>query len=222
LVQFGPSSDRDLRGVIPRAADALFSGIADSEDLDEVTIKCSFCEIYMEGIRDLLQPKSKGLKIRELPTGEVYVQNLSEQYVASAAEILSLLGAGEKNRSTAATEMNEVSSRSHSVLIVVVSMKLKDGTARVGKLNLADLAGSERVERTNASGSTLEEAKKINQSLSALGNCINALTDAKRTHTPFRDSVLTFLLKVSWREKQHTWGDAPTRPIDSASAATLL
>lgn len=194
--QFGPSGNRELRGVIPRAADALFSGIADSEELDEVTIKCSFCEIYMEGIRDLLQPKARGLKVRELPSGEVYVQNLSDQYVGSAADIMALLAAGEKNRSTAATEMNEVSSRSHSVLIVVVSMKLKDGSVRVGKLNLADLAGSERVERTNASGSTLEEAKKINQSLSALGNCINALTDTKRTHTPFRDSVLTFLLKV--------------------------
>ena len=83
------------------------------------------------------------------------------------------------------------------MLILVVHQKLKDGSTRVGTLNLADLAGSERIERTNATGVTLEEAKMINQSLSALGNCINALTDSKRTHIPFRDSTLTFLLKDS-------------------------
>jgi len=197
FTMFGPSNQPELRGVIPRAADALFSGIEQSSEIEEVTIKCSFLEIYKEAIRDLLAPKNSGLKIRELPTGEVYVQGLSDQYVGSCAEIMQLLGAGEKNRSTASTEMNEVSSRSHSVLIVVVSMKLKDGSSRVGKLNLADLAGSERIERTNAKGDTLDEAKKINQSLSALGNCINALTDSKRSHIPFRDSTLTFLLKDS-------------------------
>jgi kinesin family protein 5 len=196
----GGGSDKErfkMRGVIPRAADELFSGIADSEDLDEVTIKCSFLEIYKENIRDLLQPKNVGLKIREMPSGEVYVQGLSDEYVASSDDIMAILSAGEKQRSTASTDMNEVSSRSHSVLIIVVNQKLKDGSVRVGKLNLADLAGSERIERTHATGETLEEAKKINQSLSALGNCINSLTDSKRTHTPFRDSTLTFLLKDS-------------------------
>jgi len=186
-----------MRGVIPRAADELFAGIANSDELEEVTIRCSFLEVYREQIRDLLQPKNTGLKVRELPNGDVYVQNLSDEYVASCEEIMQLLAVGEKNRSVAATDMNEVSSRSHSVLIIVVNQKLKDGSVRVGKLNLADLAGSERVERTNASGQTLEEAKKINQSLSALGNCINALTDTSRTHVPFRDSTLTFLLKDS-------------------------
>jgi hypothetical protein len=130
-------------------------------------------EIYKENIRDLLAPKSTGLKVREMPSGEVYVQNLSEEYVSSEGDILALLRAGEKNRSTASTEMNEVSSRSHSVLIVVVTQKTKKGEVRVGKLNLADLAGSERIERTGATGQRLEEAKEINQSLSALGNCIN-------------------------------------------------
>jgi kinesin family protein 5 len=158
---FGPSGIHKLRGVIPRAADELFDGIADSEELEEVTIKCSFLEIYRENIRDLLQPQNTGLRIREMPTGEVYVQGLSDEYVADCADIMELLAAGEKNRTTAATDMNAESSRSHSVLIIVVNQKLKDGSVRVGKLNLADLAGSERVERTNASGDTLEEAKKV-------------------------------------------------------------
>jgi hypothetical protein len=152
---FGPRGNDELRGVIPRAADALFAGIAESSEIEEVTLKCSFLEIYKEAIRDLLAPKNTGLKIRELPTGEVYVQGLSDQYVASSGEIMSLLAAGEKYRSTAATDMNEVSSRSHSLLIVVVSMKLKDGSSRVGKLNLADLAGSERIEVSNDALHTL-------------------------------------------------------------------
>ena len=146
---------------------------------------------------DLLNPKNVNLRIREERNGEVYVQGLSDEYVSSAADIMALLAIGEKHRTVASTDMNEVSSRSHSVLIIVVTQKLKDGSTRIGKLNMADLAGSERIERTNATGVTLEEAKMINQSLSALGNCINALTDSKRTHIPFRDSTLTFLLKDS-------------------------
>ena len=145
----------------------------------------------------MLNPKNINLRIREERNGEVYVQGLSDEYVSSAADIMALLAIGEKHRTVAATDMNEVSSRSHSVLIIVVTQKLKDGSTRIGKLNMADLAGSERIERTNATGVTLEEAKMINQSLSALGNCINALTDSKRTHIPFRDSTLTFLLKDS-------------------------
>lgn len=146
-----------MRGVIPRSADELFAGIADSEELDEVTIKCSFLEIYLESIRDLLQPKNKGLKIRELPSGEVYVQGLSDEYVSSSEDIMTLLAAGEKNRTVAATSMNEVSSRSHSVLIIVVNQKLKDGSVRVGKLNLADLAGSEKSVQTEDGSQSLEK-----------------------------------------------------------------
>ena len=183
--------------MIPRCAEELFAGLDDIEELEEVTIRCSFLEIYKEVIQDLLNPSNVNLRIREEKNGEVYVQGLSDEYVSSADDIMQLLAVGEKSRTVASTDMNEVSSRSHSVLILVVHQKLKDGSTRVGKLNMADLAGSERIERTNATGVTLEEAKMINQSLSALGNCINALTDSKRTHIPFRDSTLTFLLKDS-------------------------
>lgn len=88
---FGVRGSSKLRGIIPRAADELFAGIADSEELEEVTIKCSFLEVYMEVIRDLLQPRNSNLKIRELPSGEVYVQGLSDEYVASPEDLLSTL-----------------------------------------------------------------------------------------------------------------------------------
>lgn len=93
--------------------------------------------------------------------------------------------------------MNATSSRSHSLFTLILQQKSPDGSIKTGKLNLADLAGSEKVGKTGAAGETLEEAKKINQSLSALGNCINALTKQKRGHVPFRDSKLTFILRES-------------------------
>jgi kinesin family protein 5 len=104
---------------------------------------------------------------------------------------------GEKYRAVSSTKMNAVSSRSHSLFIITLQQKSPEGSTKEGKLNLADLAGSEKVGKTGATGDTLEEAKKINQSLSALGNCINALTQAKKTHIPYRDSKLTFILRVS-------------------------
>jgi len=91
--------------------------------------------------------------------------------------------------------MNSVSSRSHSVFMITITIHYEEGIVE-GKINLADLAGSEKVMKTGAMGETLEEAKKINQSLSALGNCINALTSGN-PHVPFRDSKLTLLLKDS-------------------------
>ena len=187
----------ELRGLIPRAAQAIFDGIDKMDDVVEVTITCSFLEIYREQIRDLLCPKNIGLKVREAPSGDVYVQGLSDEFVTSPDELLDVVAEGDKSRSVAATNMNETSSRSHSVLIVIVTQKSRDGSVKVGKLNLADLAGSERIAHTGATGQTLEEAKKINQSLSSLGNCINALTDRTRTHIPYRDSTLTYLLKDS-------------------------
>lgn len=104
--------------------------------------------------------------------------------------------AGSKNRSVAATRMNDKSSRSHSIFILQVYQKnTKTDAAKLGKLYFCDLAGSEKVGKTNAAGQTLEEAKMINKSLSALGNVINALTEAKAgSHVPYRDSKLTRVL----------------------------
>jgi len=194
---FGPKGRPDLAGIIPRAARGLFAGISAATDLEEVSIKCMFLEIYREAIRDLLNPAGGvKLKVRE-KNGDVVIEGLREEYVTSADDILEVIQLGEKSRSVTATDMNEVSSRSHSLLIVVLTQNLKDGTQRISRLNLVDLAGSERIAKTHATGQTLEEAKMINQSLSSLGNCINALTTPGRTHIPFRDSMLTYLLKDS-------------------------
>jgi kinesin family member 5 len=113
------------------------------------------------------------------------------QFVTSVDDVMELLSLGEKHRATSSTKMNSVSSRSHSLFILALQQRSPDGSMKEGRLNLADLAGSEKVGKTGATGETLEEAKKINQSLSALGNCINALTKSKKGHVPYRDSRLT-------------------------------
>lgn len=194
---FGPSKKKSELGIIPRSADHLFEVLRADPDVVEATIKISLLEIYNETIKDLFLPKDEPLKIRETPLGASYVAGLHEEYVANGEELMALLEIGSANRATSATMMNKASSRSHCVLIVVVSTKTRDGSVRTGKLNLADLAGSEKVKATGATGQTLSEAKKINSSLSALGNCIHALTDEHRSHVPYRDSKLTYLLKDS-------------------------
>lgn len=186
------------KGIIPRACDHIFQHIAADAAGTEYTLKCAFLEIYKENIHDLLDPEAGGnLKVRETPSRGVWVQGLSEHFVTSVEDIIELLQTGEKYRAVSATRMNAVSSRSHSLFILTLIQRNPDGSTKEGKLNLADLAGSEKVGKTGASGDTLEEAKKINQSLSALGNCINALTKAKRGHVPYRDSKLTHILRES-------------------------
>jgi kinesin family protein 5 len=188
----------ETKGIIPRSCDHIFQHIASDVVGTEYTLKCSFLEIYKEIVHDLLDPESPGnLKVRETPSRGVWVQGLSEHFVTSVEDIIDLLQTGEKSRAVSATNMNAVSSRSHSLFILTLIQRNPDGSTKEGKLNLADLAGSEKVGKTGASGDTLEEAKKINQSLSALGNCINALTKAKRGHVPYRDSKLTHILRES-------------------------
>jgi hypothetical protein len=188
-------------GIIPRTAAYIFEEINRGNLLgQEFTVKVSFLEVYKEVIHDLLLTSARNtipLRIREGKESEVYVEGLTAEYCADAADILTLTRRGHLNRAQAHTEMNAESSRSHSLFTIEVSQNLEDGSSRTGKLHLADLAGSERVGKSNAEGDQLREAQKINQSLSALGNCISALTDSKRTHVPFRDSKLTFLLKDS-------------------------
>lgn len=184
-------------GIIPRACQYIFNHVAKNPEHVEFKVTCSFLEIYKEVIKDLLNPKGVNLKVRETPTRGVWVEGLTETEVDSHLRVLQLLHQGEEHRAVASTNMNSVSSRSHSLFILSVTQKMRDGATKIGKLNLADLAGSEKVGKTGASGETLEEAKKINQSLSALGNCIMALTKLKKSHVPYRDSKLTFVLRES-------------------------
>ena len=191
-------SDDEQRGIIPRIVEQMFTSILTSPGNIEYTVGVSYMEIYMERIRDLLMPQNDNLPIHEEKSRGVYVKGLMQLYVSSVQDVYEILRRGGAARATAATNMNQESSRSHSIFVITINQKNTDsGSAKSGQLFLVDLAGSEKVGKTGASGQTLEEAKKINKSLSALGMVINSLTDGKSTHIPYRDSKLTRILQES-------------------------
>lgn len=195
----GPDiEDKVYQGVIPRMVWSIFDGIYHADEHIEFLVKVSIVEIYNERIRDLLDPTKDNLKVHEDKARGVFIGGVTESYVGCEQEIFDAMRAGHFNRSIAVTNMNEHSSRSHLVFMLTVEQKnLHDRSVKVGKLHLVDLAGSEKVAKTGASGERLDEAKNINRSLSALGNVINALTDKKYTHVPYRDSKLTRVLQES-------------------------
>lgn len=190
--------DDNQRGIIPRIVEQMFACIDLSPRNIEYTVRVSYMEIYMEKIRDLLMPQNDNLPVHEEKSRGVYVKGLLEIYVSSVQEVYEVMRRGGAARATAATNMNQESSRSHSIFVITITQKnVETGSAKSGQLFLVDLAGSEKVGKTGASGQTLEEAKKINKSLSALGMVINSLTDGKSTHIPYRDSKLTRILQES-------------------------
>ncbi|KAL8902846.1 MAG: hypothetical protein Q9207_004335 [Kuettlingeria erythrocarpa] len=190
--------DQEQKGIIPRIVEQMFESILRSPGNIEYTVRVSYMEIYMERIRDLLVPQNDNLPVHEEKSRGVYVKGLLEIYVSSVQEVYEVMRRGGAARATAATNMNQESSRSHSIFVVTITQKnVETGSAKSGQLFLVDLAGSEKVGKTGASGQTLEEAKKINKSLSALGMVINSLTDGKSTHIPYRDSKLTRILQES-------------------------
>ena len=190
--------DSETKGIIPRIVEQIFASILASPGNIEYTVRVSYMEIYMERIRDLLQPQNDNLPVHEEKSRGVYVKGLLEIYVSSVQEVYEVMRRGGTARAVAATNMNQESSRSHSIFVITITQKnVETGSAKSGQLFLVDLAGSEKVGKTGASGQTLEEAKKINKSLSALGMVINSLTDGKSTHIPYRDSKLTRILQES-------------------------
>lgn len=195
----GSDIDDDVgKGVIPRIVQQIFASILASPSNIEYTVRVSYMEIYMERIRDLLVPQNDNLPVHEEKNRGVYVKGLLEVYVSSQEEVYEVLRRGGTARAVSATNMNQESSRSHSIFVVTVTQKnVETGSMKSGQLFLVDLAGSEKVGKTGASGQTLEEAKKINKSLSALGMVINSLTDSKTSHIPYRDSKLTRILQES-------------------------
>lgn len=191
-------ADDSSKGIIPRIVEQIFDRIMRSDGSIEFMVKVAYMEIYMEKIKDLLAPQNDRLVIHEDKQRGVYVKGLSEAYVSDVSEVYRALELGGQSRAVAATNMNQESSRSHSIFVIEVAQKnVESGSVRSGRLYLVDLAGSEKVGKTGASGQRLEEAKKINQSLSALGNVINALSDGKSSHIPYRDSTLTRMLQES-------------------------
>ncbi|TRY66924.1 hypothetical protein TCAL_08038 [Tigriopus californicus] len=198
----GIRGDADLRGVIPRSFEHIFTHISASSD-EQYLVRASYLEIYQEEIRDLLsKDQSQRLELKERPDTGIYVKDLSSFVCKGQSEIEHVMNVGNQNRKVGPTNMNEHSSRSHAIFIITVECskpneKTGKPNIRAGKLNLVDLAGSERQAKTGATGERLKEATKINLSLSALGNVISALVDGKSTHVPYRDSKLTRLLQDS-------------------------
>ncbi|XP_034018510.1 kinesin-like protein KIF13B [Thalassophryne amazonica] len=198
----------DQPGLIPRLCSALFERTQKEQREEEsFTVEVSYMEIYNEKVRDLLDPKGgrQTLRVREHKVLGPYVDGLSRLAVASYKDIESLMSEGNKSRTVAATNMNEESSRSHAVFNIILTHTLKDlqsGTSgeKVSRLSLVDLAGSERAAKTGAAGERLKEGSNINKSLTTLGLVISALAEQgtsknKTKFVPYRDSVLTWLLK---------------------------
>ncbi|GEM07758.1 kinesin family member 5 [Rhodotorula toruloides] len=190
----GPDIDSpEMKGIIPRITEQIFASIIASPANIEYLVKVSYMEIYMEKI-----PENDNLPVHEDKQRGVYVKNLSEFYVGNSAEVYEVMRQGGSARAVSATNMNAESSRSHSIFVITIQARnTETGTQKTGSLFLVDLAGSEKIGKTGATGQTLEEAKKINKSLSALGMVINALTDGKSSHIPYRDSKLTRILQES-------------------------
>ncbi|XP_016350085.1 kinesin-like protein KIF17 [Sinocyclocheilus anshuiensis] len=207
------------RGIIPRAFEHIFETIQCAENT-KFLVRASYLEIYKEEIRDLLGKETKQkMELKEHPERGVYVRDLSMHTVHSVGECERIMDQGWRNRSVGYTLMNKDSSRSHSIFTIHLEICSTDAAGeehlRAGKLNLVDLAGSERQSKTGATGDRLQEATKINLSLSALGNVISALVDGRSKHIPYRDSKLTRLLQDSLGGNTRTLMVACLSPADN-------
>ncbi|KAK0166439.1 hypothetical protein PV328_004859 [Microctonus aethiopoides] len=215
-------------GIIPQICKDLFRKISkNSSDTLKHSVEVSYMEIYCERVRDLLNPKNKGnLRVREHPLLGPYVEDLSKLAVMSYEDIHDLIDEGNKARTVAATNMNETSSRSHAVFTIFFTQQKHDCTTglvteKVSKISLVDLAGSERADSTGAKGTRLKEGANINKSLTTLGKVISALAEIatkkkkKAEFIPYRDSVLTWLLR------ENLGGNSKTAMIAAVSPADI-
>ncbi|XP_014600360.1 PREDICTED: kinesin-like protein unc-104 isoform X5 [Polistes canadensis] len=216
-------------GIIPQICKDLFRKISrNSSEQLKYSVEVSYMEIYCERVRDLLNPKNKGnLRVREHPLLGPYVEDLSKLAVMSYQDIHDLIDEGNKARTVAATNMNETSSRSHAVFTIFFTQQRQDSTTglateKVSKISLVDLAGSERADSTGAKGTRLKEGANINKSLTTLGKVISALAEIAATKKkkkadfiPYRDSVLTWLLR------ENLGGNSKTAMIAAISPADI-
>ncbi|XP_073678693.1 kinesin-like protein KIF1C [Garra rufa] len=222
------------QGIIPQMCEDLFQRTSENTDPDlSYSVEVSYMEIYCERVRDLLNPKSKGaLRVREHPIMGPYVEDLSKLAVTSYHDIRDLMDAGNKARTVAATNMNETSSRSHAVFTIVFTQRRRDqltglDTEKVSKVSLVDLAGSERADSSGAKGVRLKEGANINKSLTTLGKVISALAEMqnskrrKSEFIPYRDSVLTWILKENLGGNSRTAMIAALSPADINYEETL-
>ncbi|CAF0754577.1 unnamed protein product [Didymodactylos carnosus] len=194
----GVLNKENEQGIIPRIVQDIFNHIYTLDSNLQFQIKVSYFEIYLDKIRDLLDVSKTNLAVHEDKNRVPYVKGVTERFVSSPEEVFETIEDGKTNRHIAVTNMNEHSSRSHSVFLINVKQENVETEKKLtGKLYLVDLAGSEKVSKTGAEGQVLDEAKNINKSLSALGNVISALADGTKSHVPYRDSKLTRILQES-------------------------
>ncbi|NP_001034089.1 kinesin heavy chain isoform X1 [Mus musculus] len=194
----GKLHDPQLMGIIPRIARDIFNHIYSMDENLEFHIKVSYFEIYLDKIRDLLDVTKTNLSVHEDKNRVPFVKGCTERFVSSPEEILDVIDEGKSNRHVAVTNMNEHSSRSHSIFLINIKQENVETEQKLsGKLYLVDLAGSEKVSKTGAEGAVLDEAKNINKSLSALGNVISALAEGTKSYVPYRDSKMTRILQDS-------------------------
>nr|XP_033476676.1 kinesin-like protein KIF1A isoform X17 [Epinephelus lanceolatus] len=236
----GKQDVKDQQGIIPLLCEDLFTKINDNADNSmSYSVEVSYMEIYCERVRDLLNPKNKGnLRVREHPLMGPYVEDLSKLAVTSYNDIQDLMDSGNKARTVAATNMNETSSRSHAVFNIIFTQKRHDAetdntSEKVSKISLVDLAGSERADSTGAKGTRLKEGANINKSLTTLGKVISALAEVDsmsnknkkkkkvESFIPYRDSVLTWLLRENLGGNSRTAMVAALSPADINYDETL-
>uniref|UniRef100_A0A668AAQ2 plus-end-directed kinesin ATPase n=1 Tax=Myripristis murdjan TaxID=586833 RepID=A0A668AAQ2_9TELE len=237
----GKQDVKDQQGIIPLLCEDLFTKINDSNNDNSMSysVEVSYMEIYCERVRDLLNPKNKGhLRVREHPLMGPYVEDLSKLAVTSYNDIQDLMDSGNKARTVAATNMNETSSRSHAVFNIIFTQKRHDAetdntSEKVSKISLVDLAGSERADSTGAKGTRLKEGANINKSLTTLGKVISALAEMDsgpnknkkkkkvESFIPYRDSVLTWLLRENLGGNSRTAMVAALSPADINYDETL-
>ncbi|XP_021180390.2 kinesin-like protein KIF1A isoform X1 [Fundulus heteroclitus] len=233
--------EKDQQGIIPLLCEDLFTKINDisNDNSMSYSVEVSYMEIYCERVRDLLNPKNKGnLRVREHPLLGPYVEDLSKLAVTSYNDIQDLMDSGNKARTVAATNMNETSSRSHAVFNIIFTQKKHDmesenTSEKVSKISLVDLAGSERADSTGAKGTRLKEGANINKSLTTLGKVISALAEVDsapnknkkkkkvESFIPYRDSVLTWLLRENLGGNSRTAMVAALSPADINYDETL-
>ena len=234
-------------GLIPRTCEDLFQRIESSVSPHiSYTVRVSYFEVYNEHVRDLLSPSRPSnsghpyyLKIREHPTEGPYIKDLTDLPVKNYAELLRFMRTGDASRTTASTKMNDTSSRSHAVFTIMLKqihhdLSTDSTTERLARIRLVDLAGSERAKATEATGARLREGSNINKSLTTLGRVIAALADPRhgRVHNggknrskdvvPYRDSILTWLLKDSLGGNSKTAMIACIAPSDYDETLSTL
>ncbi|XP_062871412.1 kinesin-like protein KIF1C isoform X2 [Trichomycterus rosablanca] len=227
------NSEPGQHGIIPRMCEDLFKHITENKDPDlSYSVEVSYMEIYCERVCDLLSPVCVvGLRVREHPILGPYVEDLTKHTVSHYRDIKELMESGNRARTVAATNMNDASSRSHAVFTITFTQRRQDSftnltTDKVSKISLVDLAGSERAASSGATGVRLKEGANINKSLTTLGKVISALADMsskkkKLDYIPYRDSVLTWLLKENLGGNSRTAMIAALSPADINYEETL-